>query len=82
MATLRRLEMPDALFHSMERRAGGEGISVEELVVRELSDVEQRRELDEETLLQEIRNGRADMAAKGVRVTDEILREARQWGRE
>jgi hypothetical protein len=82
MATLRLLEMPDALFHSMERRAGGEGISVQELVVRELTGVESQHALDENALLDEIRKGRAEMAARGIRITDDLLREARQWGRE
>jgi hypothetical protein len=46
MATLRHLEIPDALYHSIERRAGGEGISVEQLLVRELAQVERMRLID------------------------------------
>jgi hypothetical protein len=82
MATLSKLELPDDLYHSMERRAGGEGISVAELVIRELSAMETARSLDEKKLLEDIRKERHDLAAKGVLITNEMVNEAKRWGRE
>ncbi len=81
MATLGRLEMPDELYHSIERRAGGEGISVAELVVRELSSLECFRSFDEKKLLADIRRERDELAAKGVYITDAMVQEAKVWGR-
>jgi plasmid stability protein len=82
MATLKDLPIPDELLARIELRAKVHGVSVEEQVVRDLSALEDREGVDEERLLSEIRREREEMAAGGVYLTDELLREAKHWGRE
>jgi hypothetical protein len=76
MATIRQFELPDNLFHSIERRASFEGISVEALVVREMTEIERTQQVEEDSLLGEIRRDRVSLAAKGVTVSDDLIREA------
>jgi hypothetical protein len=82
MATLKQLQLPDELLHSIERRAAAQDITIQEQVVRDLSLAEKGpRDVDEKALLVLIRKEREEMAARGVYLTDELLREAKNWGR-
>jgi hypothetical protein len=82
MATLGRIELPDALLHSIERRAAEENTSVEELVVRELENADLERQRSEDSLLSEIRESRKEMSSNGLFLTDDMLKIAKNWGRD
>jgi hypothetical protein len=82
MATISKVQLPDDLMHSIERRAASSNIPIEEQVVRDLllADREQVKP-DENAVLAEIRRDREAMAAKGVFLTDDFLKKAKSWGR-
>jgi len=82
MATLNQLHLPDELLAAIRRRATENGISVEEQVLRDLAIAEGVSEAAQAPSIDEIRRGREQMAARGVHLTDEFLREAKQWGRD
>lgn len=81
MATLNQLCLPDTLLAAIERRAKEQGISVEEQVVRDLALAEGVAADQEQALLAEIRREREVLASQGVRITDESLKRAKNWGR-
>ena len=83
MAMLNRVSLPDELFAAIQRRAGENGITVEEQVVRDLALAEDANgHVADAALLDEIRRERESVAAKGVFLTEEFLRRAKSWGRE
>ena len=82
MATLNGLRLPDELLHAMERRAAAHGVSLEEQIVRDLQSAAKADTNEGEAVsLGAIRRDRDAMAAKGIFLTDEVLKSAREWGR-
>jgi hypothetical protein len=82
MAILNQLQLPDELLAAIARRAKEQGISIEEQVVRDLTRAECTSAEDEQTLLAEIRREREAMAARGVHLTEDFLKKAKNWGRD
>jgi len=74
------LTVPDDLFKELEERARARGISVDgeaaELLARALD-----RDKRESQLMSEIRKEREELARRGVFLTDEIIQQAKNWGR-
>jgi hypothetical protein len=82
MATI-NLNLPDALLRVIEKRARGQGVSIEEQIRRDLALVEtDSQALSESDLLAYIRSEREVLAGKGVFVSDDDLRAAKKWGRD
>jgi hypothetical protein len=75
------LSIPDDLYSQLEQRARESGKTptdhARQLLERALAD-----EIADAQLLAEIRRDRDAMAAKGIHLTDDMLREAKNWGRE
>jgi hypothetical protein len=83
MATLHQIHLPDDLLAAIKRRAEERGISIEEQLIRELSQGQNAPSAEnEQALLTQIRAERNAMAAEGIQLTDELLNEAKNWGRE
>jgi hypothetical protein len=80
MAEIDHLEIPDTLLESIRQRASAIGISLEEQLIRDLSAAAQLQN-NERQLLDEIRREREEMAAKGVFLTEEFLKQAIDRGR-
>lgn len=80
MGKLKQIELPDDLLDSIQRRAAAHQISVEEQIIRDLASAE-REQNDEQNLLADIRRDREAMAARGIKLKQEDLEKARQWGR-
>ena len=81
MATLNQLQLPDELLAAIKRRAAEHGVSVEEQVLRDLADAEGLRDWATPSI-EELRRERQSMAARGIHLTEDILREAKNWGRD
>jgi hypothetical protein len=81
MATSDTVTVPHDLFHQIEERARAAGKSVDaqaaELLTKALAD-----ELRERQLLSEVRKEREAIAGRGVYLTDDSIRQAKEWGRE
>jgi len=75
------LEVPKGTVHRIEERARvrGNSISAEaaELLLKVLDEEEH-----EAKLMEEVRKDREEAAKQGVYITDEFIREAKNWGRE
>ena len=82
MATLDGVQLPDELVDDLKRRAKLRGLSLQEQVVRDLSLARERDPAAEEALMREIREEREKLAARGVRLTDDFLDQAKRRGRE
>jgi hypothetical protein len=80
MAKLNDLEVPDQLLADIERRAKVHGVTVAEQVVEDLSRI-QAEKAGGAVVLDDIRVERESMARQGIRLTDDFLQEAKQWGR-
>jgi len=74
------LAIPKSIVHRLEERARihGKPVATEaaELLSRALDEDER-----EANLLEEIRKDREEAAKQGVYITDELIREAKNWGR-
>ena len=82
MATLDHINLPDDLLAAIQRRATEHGVSVQEQVVQDLAQATSPADTDDESrLLDEIRREREAMAAKGIWLTDESLKQAINEGR-
>ena len=81
MKNLHLTEVPDDVYHAIERRARAAGRTPEkeaaEMLARNVAD-----EQHEAALLEEIRKDREEMAKKGVYLTEEDIQSAIDWGRE
>jgi len=75
MATL---IVPDDVYRQVENRAHKHGVSVEAQAAQDLMRAA-NDEMDEETLVSEIRKARE--ARSGIFVTEKELQEAKRWGR-
>ena len=82
MATLNQLRLPDELLAAIKRRAAEHGISVEEQVLRDLAAAEGVNGIVNSQTIDDLRQDRERMAARGVHLTDDFLREAKNWGRD
>jgi hypothetical protein len=75
------ITVSDALFEQVEARARARGTSVDveltELLTKALAD-----ETRDSELLTEIRTEREQMARRGVFLTDDLIVQAKSWGRE
>ena len=82
MRTLEIPNLPDELYQQIEKLARIHGRSVgeeaAEFLLRGLSNDEDR----EAMLMEEIRADREAMAKRGVWITPEDIRAAKNWGRE
>jgi hypothetical protein len=74
------ITIPQALFELVQQRANSSGTTVDEEATKLLTRAIER-EKSEAQLLSEIRMEREEMASRGVHITDDFIREARNWGR-
>lgn len=82
MAKLEQLEVPDDLLADIARRAKQRGVSIEQQVVTDLTIARAEQTVPAESaLMDEIRRERDALARNGVHLTDDRLRDARNWGR-
>ncbi|HEX4794567.1 MAG TPA: hypothetical protein VH370_12280 [Humisphaera sp.] len=81
MAANSTLTVPEGLFKELEERARAHGITVDgeaaELLAKALD-----RDKRESQLMSEIRKEREELARRGVFLTDDVIQQARNWGRE
>lgn len=82
MRTLEMGNLPDELYEQIERLARVKGRSVGELVAAMLARAVALDADAEAGLMAEIRAEREAMAKRGVLITDEDIRAAKNWGRE
>ena len=80
MARTIELSLPDSLMESAKRHATLGGRDVAQQLLHDIADINDR-EKAEEKLLEQIRDARDAMAARGIHASDELLQEARSWGR-
>ena len=75
------LEVPKGTVHRIEKRALVRGKSIgdeaAELLLKVLDEEER-----EAKLMEEISKDREEAAKQGIYITDEFIREAKNWGRE
>jgi plasmid stability protein len=82
MRTLEIANLPDELYQQIEKLARVKGRSVSELAADMLAKGLAEDSDAEAALMAEIRAGREVMANRGVWITDEDIRVAKNWGRE
>ena len=82
MRTLEIANLPDELYEQIEKLARVKGRSVNELAADMLAKGLAIDSEAEATLMAKIRADREAMAQRGVRITDEDIRVAKNWGRE
>lgn len=82
MRSLEIPNLPDDVYARIERRAHLRGKSVADQAAEILAKGIAAEETDEDRLLEEIRAERDRLAARGVFITADDLREARESGRE
>jgi hypothetical protein len=80
MKHLEILDLPDAVYEAIERRARAAGHAPAAEAVKLLS-LGVEAELKEQVLLEEIRKDRDEMARRGIFLTDEDIQSAINWGR-
>lgn len=81
MRTLEIANLPDELYEQIEKLARVKGWSVSELATDMLARGLATDSEAEATLMAEIRAERESMAQRGVKITDEDIRAAKDWGR-
>ena len=81
MKSLQSIELPDEVYAVIERRAEQTGRTPAQEAADMLarSAEAERKELE---LMEEIRQGREEMAKKGVFLLEEDIQSAIDWGRE
>lgn len=82
MRTLESLNLPDELYERIEKLARIRGKPVGDVAAEFLVKGLAADEAAEEILMAEIRADREEMARRGVFLTEESIREAKNWGRE
>lgn len=82
MRTLEIANVSDELYEQIEKLARVKGRSVSELAGDMLARSAAADPDAETALMAEIRAEREAMAKRGVRITDEDIRVAKNWGRE
>ena len=82
MRSLEIPNLPDDVYAQIEKRARLHGKSVAEHAAEILARGLATDDTDEANLLQEIRADRQRLADRGVFITDEDIRRARELGRE
>lgn len=81
MRTLEIANIPDELYEQIEKLARVKGCSVSALAADVLAKGMAGDEDREAALMAEIRAEREALAKRGVWVTDEDIRSAKNWGR-
>ena len=82
MRTLEIANVPDELYEQIEKLARVKGRSVSELAADMFVKGLAADPNAEALLMAEIRADREAMARRGVRITDDEIRTAKNWGRE
>jgi hypothetical protein len=82
MKSLEIPNLPDEVYQHIEELARVRGKPVGELAAEMLSDAVAGDDIEEATLLAEIRAEREQMAREGILLTPEDVQRAKQWGRE
>ena len=82
MRTLEIPNLPDELVEQIEKLARLRGISISEQAAEFLAKGVAADDVAEQLLLAEIRLEREELARRGVRITDDEITQAKNWGRE
>lgn len=81
MATLTVEDLPDELYAALSRAAKENGRSINDEAIVRLERGSDDVEPDVDPILKSIRHHREAMAAKGMRLTDEMLERGKNEGR-
>lgn len=81
MKTLEIANLPDEVYQHMEKLARVRGKTVGEVAADYIAKGFAAEEAAEAQLMAEIRAEREEMAKRGVFITEDDIREAKNWGR-
>jgi hypothetical protein len=74
------IELPDPVYDRLRDRAESSGLTIAQQLARDLASLHEQ-ERHERALAEAIGSERADLARSGVFLTEDLLREAKAWGR-